>query len=788
MQFTRLVRLLAVDGAIVLMLAWSTHAETGKRKFTIGFFEGGDCPVHQTLRQQLATQLKDILPDSIETDYSPDGFKSAGWNRDTSKAMARDLVALKQVDMVVAFGPWTVEDLLQAGYTKPIIAMYRFDPWAEGLLDDSGRPVASNLTVRVSKHKLETDLWVLSKLKPSTKVGFLIFPSGDEQARVVDSVSRLGKKLGFEVASAEGYDLSGTFAFFKAYQNLPKDIDALYISPLWGFTPVKTSEFFKMAGRDGIPVFTYDGPFDVKRGALAGNTSATMTGVARYTATKIVQIMEGATPAGLPIDFPEQPLLTINLETARQCGVEIPEELRAQADVIPAAPPEDAPRYNLLDAVYRALNANPGYLAREEAISAAGQAASRAFSAYLPHVSASGYLGYLDGNTIDNSYPRRSHEQMRAGLSLDQTLLSLSAINDIKQASQMRQDAETSLDSAGLQIEFAVTTAYLNYLKAQEMVAALRAHRGRINELLELATAREMLDEEAGSDAMRWRAEKLKASQEIVDAEANERIARILLNTLMGQPADMEIFVDTLGFALDRSAGQYANLQPFTSSPSGRRRVVSFLEDAGLHNNPAVYSQQSREDMARLRLSGNSKRYFPTIGFHASLSAQNELQDGYPIPEEKNPAWSVGALLRLPLFEGTDRIHERAELRSRLSEIEYSSDRLRFDLAARIDQAAERLFASLTNLPMALNASEQGMNYAGAVGEEYSAGTKPCVSMVDAVETARDTQLNAIIAHYNYLESAARLVTEVGWSVRGESALPTDILLRKVSEAMSERK
>ena len=788
MKFRFITRLTPIAIVLILVLCIVAKADTGKKKFTIGFFEGGDCPIHQTLRQQLTTQLQDVLPDGFEAHYAPDGFKSAGWNRDSSRAMARELVALKEIDMVVAFGPWTVEDLLEAGYTKPIIAMYRFDPRAEGLIDNTGRPVADNLTVRIPKQKVETDLWILSQLKRIKKLGFLYFPSGDERDHVIDSVSRLGQKLGFEVVSAEGYDLKGTFAFFKAYQNLPKDIDALYVSPLWGFTPVKTSEFFKMAMRAGIPVFTYDGPFDVERGALAGNTSATMVGVARYTATKIARIMQGETPADLPVDFPDQPLLTVNLETAGECGVEIPEELRAQADIVPAEPSEDALRYNLLDAIYQALAANPGYLARQESLRAAGQAASRAYSAYLPHVAAAGQIGYVDAHTIDNSFPRLSHEQFRAGLTLDQTLFSLPAINAVKQAAQQRESAAASVDSAGLQLEFAVTTAYLNYLRAQEVVAALRVHRKRVNELLELAATRQMLEEEAGSDAIKWRHERLIASQQIVDAEANLRVARILLNTLMGQPGDMEIIIDTVGFALDRSAGQYANFQPFVRTPSSRRRIVSFLEDASLRNNPKLRSHQATESLARLRLSGNTRRYFPTVGFHASLDVQNELQDRYPVLEEKSPTWSVGATFRLPLFEGTDRIHERAQLRYRLSQVEYDGDRLRFDIAARVDDAAQRLFASLTNLPMALNAEEQGKNFAGMVGEEYSAGTKSCVAMVDAVKTARDAELGAIAAHYNYLESATRLVMEVGWSVKQESALPTEILLRQVSQTMASGK
>ena len=84
--------------------------------FRVGFFEGGAYPAHAEFRSHFRDQLRAMTPPDIDLVYIPDGFKSAEWDRQKSRAMAAELAQNLEVDLVVALGPWTVEDLLAAGF------------------------------------------------------------------------------------------------------------------------------------------------------------------------------------------------------------------------------------------------------------------------------------------------------------------------------------------------------------------------------------------------------------------------------------------------------------------------------------------------------------------------------------------------------------------------------------------------------------------------------------------------------------------------------------------------
>ena len=183
----------------------------------IGFFEGGDQKMHQVLRQEFRRQIELILPEGFSVSYPPRGFQTASWKRSRCRELAIRLKNAEEVDLVVTFGPWVVEELLEAGFDRPIVALYQFDPEAAGLINDVGRPVAENLSLHTDRKKLESDLRMLAAIVDLKKLGVLYFPSGDESEKVLDQFRMYGRMMGFEVVSAYGENAVGTYAFFNAY-------------------------------------------------------------------------------------------------------------------------------------------------------------------------------------------------------------------------------------------------------------------------------------------------------------------------------------------------------------------------------------------------------------------------------------------------------------------------------------------------------------------------------------------------------------------------------------------
>ncbi len=357
MELLRKFRVMAV---LALLICAGSGAAA--RTVTIGVFQAGEHIWQSGLRSAFAQSLERLVPDSIQIQFSPDGFRTAEWNRDSSRIMAEQLVKVTKLDMIVALGPWTVEDLLAAGCRKPIISMYRVDPRLEGLADTAGVPTSPNVTVQIPVGKIERDLTMLTQLWPVKRLGYLYFPTGNEAPKIKSLIDSIGKRLGFEVVTAEGFNNYGTFAFFKAYNSLDHNIDALYLMPSWGLDGQRLRDFVEQTLGDHIPVFTYEGRMAIERGALASDAGNTLNADAWFSAWKAAQIIMGKKPADLPTMVPSDGGLILNEGAAYLLKKEFPEEILAQSDILWSLSLPGWQQFKLNEAIQRACARIPDIL------------------------------------------------------------------------------------------------------------------------------------------------------------------------------------------------------------------------------------------------------------------------------------------------------------------------------------------------------------------------------------------------------------------------------------------
>ena len=750
--------------ALILSSGQQLWGADAPRRVNIGYFEGGDYPVHALLRSEFSKQLSQILPDSIEAVAIPEGYRSADWDRERCRTQAAELAAEKNIDLLIAMGPWVVHDLLEAGYDRPILAMHQFNVLAEGLIDSTGRPIAPNLTVHLPTDRIQTDLTLLTRLVDIERLGVLFFPSSDEKDRLISHFSAIGDDLGFEVVTAEGFDNIGTYAFFKAYNALDKKIDALYMPPAWGLDLVELREFIQAVRRDRIPVFTAEGKMLLERGAFATGSYYSVISEARFQADKTVRIMQGELPADLPVLFTGGGGLAINEETARQCGIILPQEVLNDFYVIEAPAPEETPYYTLNDAVSRALAANPGYLAQHDALEAATQAARQAYAAYLPQLSASAAFTHLDDNNIANVRNLLEPDQFVTQLNLRQLLFSLETIRAIEVAAKQRKLEDNNHQQARLDLELAVSLAYLNWLQAKEALAGNLKNRNLIELNLETAVARNRIEQNDTVDIIRLESDRYDATERVIDAKSELRVARVLLNALFNLPGNELFLLDTNYFAENAFWNREGRLWPMIENLGRQEQTEQYLVDQALRTSPKSSLQRLRVDLAKELLAQNKSRYFPTIGFKAGLDFSDRLKESATF-EEEHTTWSISGLLSLPLFEGTDRIRERAKLKARLNEIEYQKDAVSLEIMRTVQSGVQNLSAHAHAMTAAWQARKRADTNLDLVMENYSAGRTPLLNLLDAQSLSLNADLAEINRRYQYFRSMARLVHALGWSV-----------------------
>ncbi len=753
-------------------------AEPDRKSFTIGFIEGGSHPVHSEVRQLFRKQLQAMLPPELEAVYVPQGFKSADWDREDARRAAAELAADLSVDIVVAFGPWTVEDLLEAGFGRPIVAVYRFNPQLEGLLDSSGRPVAENLTVRSRPGKLESDISRLKYLINPRRVAFLNFPSSDEQEAVFDHVSRVGRDLGIEFVSAEAYDRDSAFAYFKAYGRLKPRPEVLYVGPLWGFDASKMRQFYQMTGRDRVPVFSSEGEYQTLRGALAAGSGESLRVTARLAAWKVLRIMQGAVPADLAVAFPEQPGLSINEAAASHYNVFVGRRLRLSANLVEPAPAKGAESFTLSEAIDRALVQNPGYLARYDALEAAVRAAAQARSVYLPNLRAEASAFYYDDNTVHND-DQFDNTRFHAGVTLDQEILSLGAIRDIQLAANNKEASRAELRQATLDLEYAVTVAFLNHAKAVGVFEIWKTQRRIAEECLQIARVREQLGEEDRADALRWEDELLQSLRSLEIADLNLQVARILLNTLLGRPADLELNLVTESLA-GKPLGELLDLlDAVAETPGAHTLLREFLASESVNHNPAFEIQDLAVAGLRTKLARNTAGFLPRIGLRASL----DLVDERPSTEafgEEHATWSAGARLELPLFLGFGRFKERKKLYAELSSLEYLKDDISLEVASRIDIRLTKLLSLASQLRLSVSSSRLAGEYLQVSIDQYADGQRSIAEVLESISNHQRAQTAIKVDLTGGYQAAAGLVKELGWSVHGAGQSPAHMLLARL--------
>ncbi len=745
---------------IVIIFINQLQAQQPKR-INVGYFEAGKYSVHSILRDEYFKQLEQILPEEYLMVTVPEGYRSAEWKRETCRDMAKQLSRIKHLDMVIAVGPWVVHDLLQAGFDKPILAMHQFNPYAENLLDSLGKPIAENLTVSQRQGKIFNDLTVLSKLKTIRRLGLLYFPSTDEKEKIYNQFRSIGERLGMEIVIGEGDDNFGTYAFFKAFHNLGKRVDAVYLGPMWGMDEIKISEFFKMLNQKRIPTFTYEGNILIDKGAFATNDYFGLITEARFNAVKTIDILQGKTPSSLPVILHTNNSLAVNLQSAAECHIDIPDEIINNFYTIESKPSEETSYYTLTDAVNRALMQNSGYLAETDALRAATHEAGRSKSEYMPQLYGKASYNYFSDETAANSYGVYDNKQFHSSLNLNQKVFSLETKNKIKLANNRKKYQKHNLIQTQLDLELGVALAYIEFLHNTEVVRVLMNNRKLTEINLELARAKNIYSDSDSLDIIRIENERYRNSLTIIEARGKLRNSRVKLNRLFNLPGDEPFELDRNFLSTQNMFIKESSFWERIKKSNNQKKISDKLLSYSLSNNPQIYQLETEIRIQNDLLNINKTRYFPEIGLKASLNYDDRLKKTSLYQEEKT-TWEVGTYLSWPLFLGGDRGKTKNQFSAQLSEAEYQKDELSLQIMQQVQTEFNRLVASGNKLNPAYQ-SKQKANSALEIGLVRFTSDK--ISARDLLELQNLTlsaDLTFINSRFEYYKSMARLINTAG--------------------------
>jgi putative tryptophan/tyrosine transport system substrate-binding protein len=317
---------------MLIALGFPAEAQQTKKVWRIGYLSPVDPATDSARAEGLRLALRDL--GYIEGQNITIEYRYAEGKNDRLPGLATELVRLKLDIIVVAAGDVTIRAAKNATKTIPIVMMgLGSDPVRAGFVESLARPGGNvtgltNLTRELGGKRLELLQEAVPKL---SRVAVLYDPANPpclhEVKELLPADARALK------LTVQPWEIRAVDDFEKVFAALNKQRpDGLY--PL-GAGPVMRSNQKRIAGfalKSRLPSVSSSEEF-VDAGGLMSYRSD-LSDNYRRVAYYVDRILKGANPADLPIEQPTKFGLVINLKTAKQIDVIIPQSLLYRADKV----------------------------------------------------------------------------------------------------------------------------------------------------------------------------------------------------------------------------------------------------------------------------------------------------------------------------------------------------------------------------------------------------------------------------------------------------------------------
>jgi len=258
-------------------------------------------------------------------------FRWAEGQYDRLPAMAAELVDQK-VTLIIAGGgdrPTLAAKAVTA--TIPIVFTGSDDPVLFGLVTSLSRPGGNVTGVGVFQSELEVKRFVLLReLAPAIpRIAMLVNPNSPTAERDVGAVEAAARAVGQQIDFLRAGSEREIDSAFRAM--VGRRTNALLVAhdP---FLFARREQLVALAAYNAIPAIYEFREFVLAGGLMSYGTK--LTDNYRLAGAYAGRLLKGAKAADLPVQQPTKFMLTVNLKTAKELGLTVPDRLLALADEV----------------------------------------------------------------------------------------------------------------------------------------------------------------------------------------------------------------------------------------------------------------------------------------------------------------------------------------------------------------------------------------------------------------------------------------------------------------------
>jgi putative ABC transport system substrate-binding protein len=311
------------------MLHSRVEAQQAKKFYRIGYLSARGVAGESARKDAIRSALRDV--GYIEGKNLAIEYRYAEGKRERFAALSAELVRLKVDVILVAGGDAVARAAAGATKTIPIVMTGGgADPVDSGLVKSLARPGGNvtgltNRTADLSGKRLELLKEVVPKL---SRVAVLYEPANPQSVtELKESIPPVARALGLTIRA---WEISGADDFDKVFAGLKSErADGFYLSS-GALTNTYIKRIVDFASNSRLPS-VYARREYVEAGGLLCYGADTVEQFQRVV-WYVDKILKGTKPGDLPIEQPSKFELVINLKTAKQIGLTIPQSVLYKAD------------------------------------------------------------------------------------------------------------------------------------------------------------------------------------------------------------------------------------------------------------------------------------------------------------------------------------------------------------------------------------------------------------------------------------------------------------------------
>jgi ABC-type uncharacterized transport system substrate-binding protein len=244
--------------------------------------------------------------------------------------LAAELVRLK-VDLILAPTSIAVEAVKRETVTIPIVFAVHGDPVGVGHVASLAHPGGNITGLSQLQGELNAKgLELLKEVVPKmNRIAVLWYPQAPSHKTIIKAIEATGKELRLRlipIGVDSGAEIETAFATM-----VREKADAVLVLQAPIFNPIR-KQVVDLAIKHRLPSM-FGLSYFVEIGGMM-SYGANLSVLYRHAAVYADKILKGAKPADLPVEQPKKFEFVINLKTAKQIGLTIPQSVLYRADKV----------------------------------------------------------------------------------------------------------------------------------------------------------------------------------------------------------------------------------------------------------------------------------------------------------------------------------------------------------------------------------------------------------------------------------------------------------------------